>query len=75
MKELLPNDSEGLKHVFEKQIFGFAPTGIMYKVAESFILGFGYVGNIKKHSFRKVDSLGLVKNGMLKEKLAEIFIE
>ena len=73
MKELYPNDDDRLKHIFEHQVYGLAPTEIIYKIAENFILGFDYAGNIKKHNFRKVDSLELVKNGTLEKKLDELF--
>ena len=75
MKELFPDDTTRLQHIFEKQVFGLAPTEIIYRIAENFILGFDYSGNIKKHNFRKVDSLELVKNGTLEEKLDEIYPE
>lgn len=71
MKELFPNDEERLQHIFEHQVYGLAPTEIIYKIAENFILGFDYSGKIKKHNFRRVDSLELVKDGKLEEKLDE----
>lgn len=73
MKELFPNDEERLQHIFEHQVYGLAPTEIIYKIAENFILGFDYSGKIKKHNFRRVDSLELVKDGKLEEKLDELF--
>lgn len=75
MKELFPNDDERLQHIFEKQVYGLAPTEIIYKIAENFILGFNWNEKIKKHNFRKVDSLELVKDGKLEEKLDELFPE
>ncbi|WP_304748735.1 DEAD/DEAH box helicase family protein [Dubosiella newyorkensis] len=74
MKEIFPDKDERLKHIFEKQVFGLAPTEIIYKIAVNFILGFDYEGKIKNHNFRKVDSLELVKEGKLEEKLDELFI-
>lgn len=75
MKELYPDDTERLQHIFSKQVFGLAPTEIIYKIATNFILGFDYAGKIKENNFRKVDSLELVKEGKLEEKLDEIFPE
>ncbi len=40
MKRLYPNKDERLKHIFEKQVYGLAPTEIIYKIATSYILGF-----------------------------------
>lgn len=42
MKEIFPDKDERLKHIFEKQVFGLAPTEIIYKIAVNFILGFDY---------------------------------
>lgn len=75
MKKIFPDDTERLQHIFEKQVFGLAPTEIIYKIAENFILGFDFNGNIKKHNFRKVDSLELVKNGTLEKALEKMYME
>lgn len=73
MKELYPDDIERLQHIFSKQVYGLAPTEIIYKIATNFILGFDYTEKIKEDNFRKVDSLELVKEGKLEEKLDELF--
>ena len=75
MKELYPDDTERLQHIFSKQVYGLAPTEIIYKIATNFILGFDYTGKIKENNFRKVDSLELVKDGKLEEKLDKLFSE
>ena len=75
MKQLYPDDNERLQHIFEKQVYGLAPTEILYKITENFILGFDFMGKIKKHNLRKADALEFVKNGNLEEKLDELFPE
>lgn len=75
MKELYPDDEERLQHIFSKQVFGLAPTEIIYKIATNFILGFDFSGKIKENNFRKVDSLDLVKEEKLEEKLDELFAD
>ena len=40
MKKQFPDNKERLKHIFEKQVYGLAPTEIIYKIATSYILGF-----------------------------------
>lgn len=75
MKELYPNEDERLAHIFEKQVFGLAPTEIIYKIAENFILGFDFNHKIKKHNFKKADTLEFVKKGVLEEKLDELYPE
>lgn len=73
MKELYPDDIERLQHIFAKQVYGLAPTEIIYRIATNFILGFDYAGKIKVNNFRKADSLEWVKNGELEEKLNDVF--
>lgn len=75
MKERFPNDDERLQHIFEKQVFGLAPTEIIYKIATNFILGFDFGNKIKHNNFRKLDTLEYVKNGTLEKKLDEVFPE
>lgn len=73
MKELFPDKSERLKHIFEKQVYGLAPTEIIYKIATSFILGFDEDVNIQKHNFKQLDALPYAKEGTLEKKLDEIY--
>ena len=53
LKEQFPEKEERLQHIFEKQIYGLAPTEIIYKIATNYILGFdesngiGITGYIK----------------------------
>lgn len=75
IKRLYPDKDERLKHIFEKQVFGLAPTEIIYKIATSFILGFDEDIKITNHHFRRIDALSFAKNGKLKEKLDEIYGE
>lgn len=73
LKEQFPDQKERLKHIFEKQVYGLAPTEIIYKIATSFILGFDEEVEITNHNFRQVDALQYVKDGTLSEKLEELF--
>ena len=73
MQELFPNKDERLKHIFEKQVFGLAPTEIIYKIATSFILGFDEDVRIKNHNFRQVDALPYAKDGKLEELLEGLY--
>lgn len=75
MKELFPNDKERLKHIFEHQVYGLAPTEIIYKIATSFILGFADNTDELKHNFKQFDALPYAKEGTLKQKLDELFGE
>lgn len=75
LKEQFPQKEERLQHIFEKQVYGLAPTEIIYKIATNYILGFDEKVVITKHNFRQVDALEYAKNGTLKEMLDEIYKE
>lgn len=73
MKELFPNDKDRLRRIFEHQVYGLAPTEIIYKIATSFILGFADNTDKLKHNFKQFDALPYAKEGTLKQKLDELF--
>ena len=73
LKELYPSKEERLKHIFEKQVYGLAPTEIIYQIALHFVLGFDEEVKIENHNLRKFDALPSAKDGTLQEKLDEIF--
>jgi hypothetical protein len=73
MKEQFPDPKERLRHIFEKQVYGLAPTEIIYQIAVSYILGFDETKSITKHNFKQVDALPYAKEGTLQQKLDELF--
>ena len=73
LKRLYPDRTERLKHIFEKQVYGLAPTEIIYKIATNFILGFDKDVEITKHNFRQVDALPYAKEGTLDQLMDELF--
>lgn len=75
MKELYPNKNKRLQHIFEKQVYGLAPTEIIYKIATNFILGFNEDVQIKNHNFKQLDTLPYAKDGTLSQKLDELFVD
>ncbi|MCD8150230.1 MAG: DEAD/DEAH box helicase family protein [Clostridiales bacterium] len=46
MKEIYPDDGERIRHILTKQVYGMAPTRIIYLIATNYILGFDE--NLKK---------------------------
>ena len=40
LADQIPNEEERLKHILEKQVYGFAPSEIIYNIARNFIFGF-----------------------------------
>lgn len=75
MKEVFPNAKERLEHIFAKQVFGLAPTEIIYQIALAYILGFDETHDIRHHHFKMVDALPYVKNGTLEKMLDDLFGE
>ena len=75
MKKLYPNDADRLNHIFAKQVYGLAPTEIIYRIAKSFILGFSKDIKIDKHNLKQFDSLPFAQDGTLEQKLDEVFSE
>lgn len=73
MKKLYPNDADRLNHIFAKQVYGLAPTEIIYRIAKSFILGFSKDIKIDKHNLKQFDSLPFAQDGTLEQKLDEVF--
>ena len=73
IKDMIPDDKERLVHIFENQVFGLAPTEIIYRIALAFILGFTDEEMEIKHNLRQVDALPYAKEGTLEQKLDEIF--
>lgn len=75
MKELFPDNAKRLNHIFSKQVYGLAPTEIIYRIAVSFVLGFDSDIKIDKHNLKHLDTLPYAQNGGLEEKLDEVFAE
>lgn len=73
MKQAYPDKAKRLQHIFEKQVYGLAPTEIIYQIALHFILGFDDGNLIRNHHLRQCDALPLAKNGTLESKLDAIF--
>ena len=73
MKQLYPDSAERLNHIFAKQVFGCAPTEIIYRICLSYILGFSGEVKISKHNIKLCDTLKYAKEGTLDDKLRELF--
>ena len=73
MKRHYPNRKDRLKHIFEKQVYGLAPTEIIYKIATNYIIGFDKDNTIIHHNFKQIDTLPYAKEGTLQQKLDEIY--
>lgn len=66
-----PNEYDRLKHILENQVYGLAPSEIIYRISTRFI--FGNLENISRKNFKMLDAYPYAKEGHLEEKLNEIF--
>lgn len=73
MKEVYPDEAERLKHIFKEQVYGIAPTEIIYRIATNFILGFDDNVTVTEHNFRQADALEYAKQGTLEQFLDELY--
>lgn len=73
MKRKYPNDRDRLQHIFSKQVYGLAPTEIIYRIAVNFIFGFDVNNEMDRSHFRFFDTLPYAKDGSLAEKLKQLF--
>ncbi len=75
MKKAYPDGEERLKNIFKEQVYGLAPTEIIYKIATNFILGFDNNVTITEHNFRQADALEYAKQGTLEKFLDDLYGE
>ena len=75
LKREFPNETDRLKHIFANQVYGLAPTEIIYRIAIAYILGFDEEIQIKKHHLRQFDTLPSVQRGTLEHDLDRVFGE
>ncbi|MCD7708447.1 MAG: DEAD/DEAH box helicase family protein [Clostridiales bacterium] len=73
MRELFPDDAERLNHIFAKQVYGCAPTEIIYRICLRYILGFSDSIRIEKNNIRLCDTLEFAKNGTMEEEMRRLF--
>jgi hypothetical protein len=73
MKALFPDDTERLNHIFAKQVYGCAPTEIIYRICLRYILGFNSEIHIEKNNIKLCDTLQFAKDGTLETELEKIF--
>lgn len=75
LKREFPDKNDRLKHIFANQVYGLAPTEIIYRIATAYILGFSDEIEIKKHHLRQFDTLPSVQKGTLETDLDEVFVD
>ncbi|MEQ0488792.1 DEAD/DEAH box helicase family protein [Anaerococcus murdochii] len=75
IKETFPDNRDRLNHIFGKQVYGLAPTEIIYKIASNFVLGFADDIEIEKHNLRLLDSLDSIQNDRFEDDLVDLYPE
>ena len=70
MQRQIPDDRERILHILRHQVYGFAPTEIIYRIATRYILGFDPSLKPEHSNFRQVDTVPYAKEGRM-EKLIE----
>ena len=73
MKALYPDNKERLNHIFAKQVYGCAPTEIIYRICLRYILGFSDEIHIDKYNIKLCDTLEYAKTGNLKKEMEKLF--
>lgn len=72
LKSIIPDDKERVKHILECQVFGFAPTQIIYDITMSYIFGFDEEAkNISRRNFFCEDTLPYAEKGELQKLVNE----
>ncbi len=75
IKETFPDNKERLNHIFGRQVYGLAPTEIIYKIASNFVLGFADDIEIEKHNLRLLDSLDSIQKNKFEDDLVNLYPE
>jgi hypothetical protein len=73
LKAAYPDDRERIRHILRHQVYGMAPTRIIYLIATNYILGFDEELKSETHHFVQADAAEASKNGTLQELVDHCF--
>lgn len=73
IQALFPDDVQRLNHIFAKQVYGCAPTEIIYRICLRYILGFSDEIHIEKNNICLCDTLEYAKNGTMEAEVRRLF--
>lgn len=74
IKAEYPDDHARLKHIFEHQVYGMAPSKIIFAIAMRYIFGFADGdSDISRDNFRQIDTAEYAKQGKMQELLNREF--
>lgn len=72
IKAEISNDRDRLKHILENQVYGFAATEILYRIATNFIFG-NFGDEISKKNFVQADTIPYAQDGKIQELVDKYF--
>lgn len=67
LKAAYPDEKERIRHILRHQVYGMAPTRIIYLIATNYILGFDEELKSETHNFVEADAAEAAKNGTLQK--------
>lgn len=67
LKAAFPDKKERIRHILQNQVYGMAPTRIIYLIATNYILGFDEELKKSAHNFVQADAAEAAKKGTLAE--------
>lgn len=73
LKKAYPDEKERIHHILNEQVYGCAPTEIIYKIATNYILGFDESMKSQTKNFVMADTAELAKNGELADFVDKVF--
>ena len=73
MRRQIPDDRERILHILQHQVYGFAPTRIIYLIATRYILDFDPTLRPEQSNFRQVDTVPYAKEGRMEELIEQEF--
>lgn len=73
MKTQIPDDEARIHHILTKQVYGMAPTRIIYLIATNYILGFDEHLKLETTNFVQADAAEAAKEGKLEQLVDEKF--
>ena len=73
MCRIIPDGHDRIQHILKHQVYGFAPTRIIYLIATRYILGFDPSFLPEQSNFRQVDTIPYAKEGRMEELIEKEF--
>lgn len=73
LKAAFPEAGERIRHILREQVYGMAPTRIIYLIATNYILGFDERMKIETKNFVQADAAAAAKTGTLAKVVNDAF--